>query len=386
MTHYTSEHVSQGHPDKFADQFADMVLDEALELSRKAGEVQRGQPVLLRTALEVLAKDQLVVVSGEARFTEAVRAGLDVRAICRKAWEAAGYGNADGVTAINHIQMQSPELSDNSDREGAGDQGIMVGYATRETQSMMPPEYELARTLCRKLSDLRAEHDWLRSDAKTQVTIDPNGRPSRVIIAIQHDDSVVVRGSNGKPNNDRTCAEIKRRLIPLAVAPVFGADFDPAILTVNGSGSFLIGGTIGDAGVVGRKIVVDAYGPRVSVGGGAYSGKDPTKVDRSAAYMARKIAKTAAYMGIRGANAVTVQIAFGIGKTEPEMVSAVTETGADISDWVQSRFPDLSPRNIIDTLDLWRMTDRSWSYHQTASFGHYGPGYYPWEQVAEVSD
>lgn len=386
MTQYTSEHVSQGHPDKFADQFADMVLDEALALSQEAGEVQSGKPVLLRTALEVLAKDQLVLVSGEARFTEAVRAGLDVRAICRRAWEAAGYDNAESVTAINHIQMQSPELSKSSDREGAGDQGIMVGYATRETESMMPPEYELARTLCRKLSDLRAEHDWLRSDAKTQVTIDSDGRPSRVIIAVQHDDSVVIRGAEGQPDNDRTCAEIKHRLVPLAVVPIFGEDFDPALLTVNGSGSFLIGGTIGDAGVVGRKIVVDAYGPRVPVGGGAYSGKDPTKVDRSAAYMARKIAKTAAHMGIRGANAVTVQIAFGIGKTEPEMVSAVTETGADISDWVQSRFPDLSPRNIIDSLDLWRVANRGWTYHQTASFGHYGHSHYPWEQIAQVSD
>jgi S-adenosylmethionine synthetase len=385
MTHYTSEHVSQGHPDKFADQFADMVLDEALKLSHRAGEIPRGKPVLLRTALEVLAKDQLVVISGEARFTETVRAGLDVGAICRKAWSAAGYDNAEGVTAINHIQMQSSELSASSDLDGAGDQGIMVGYATRETDSMMPPEYEFARTLCRKLSGLRAEHDWLRSDAKTQVTIDSEGRPTRIIIAIQHDESVVVK-VDGKVDKHRTCAEIKDRLMRLAVAPIFGDDFDEALLTVNGSGSFMIGGTIGDAGVVGRKIVVDAYGPRVPVGGGAYSGKDPTKVDRSAAYMARKIAKTAAHMGIRGANAVTVQIAFGIGKTEPEMVSAVTETGTDISDWVRSRFPDLSPRNIIDSLDLWRLTDNGWTYHQTASFGHYGHSHYPWEQIAEVSD
>lgn len=386
MTSYTGEHVSQGHPDKFADQFADLVLDRALALAAAAGEAKQGQPVQLRTALEVLAKDHLVMISGEARFSEAVRRKLDIGAICREAWTGAGYPNAEMVTAINHVQMQSPELSHSSDQDGAGDQGIMVGFATRETDTMMPAEYELARRLCRKLSDLRGEHRWLQADAKTQVTLGPDGRPGRIIIAVQHDESVVVRGSDGKSDSARTCAEIKDRLMSLAVAPIFGDDFDPQLVTVNGSGSFLVGGTIGDAGVVGRKIVVDAYGPRVPVGGGAYSGKDPTKVDRSAAYMARHIAKTAAALGIRNAKSVTVQIAFGIGKTEPEMVSAITESGVDISDWVRSRFPDLSPRNIIDSLDLWRLRNSGWTYHQTASFGHYGHEGYPWEQIARVSD
>jgi S-adenosylmethionine synthetase len=392
MRKYTAEHVSQGHPDKFADQFADAVLDEVIRLAHEHGDPNGGDETrknlvsFQRTALEVLAKDHLVAISGEARFGPDIRQRLDIRAIGRKVWSDVGYPDADMVTVLDHIQMQSPELQVSSDRDGAGDQGIMVGYANSATKSMMPPEWELARDLCQAIMDLRGQHDWIRADAKTQVTLDDGGRPSRIVIAVQHDESVVRQGGDGKVDNAATCAEIKSRLMPLVVAPMFGADFDPERVSVNGTGSFVIGGTIGDAGVVGRKIVVDAYGPRVPVGGGAYSGKDPTKVDRSAAYMARRIAKTAAHMGIRGAKEVTVQIAYCIGKLEPEMVTAVTETGVDISDWVMSRFPDLSPRNIIETLDLWRMKDRSWSYQETASFGHYGNDRYPWEQIADVND
>ena len=158
-------------------------------------------------------------------------------------------------------------------------------------------------------------------------------------------------------------------------------------ITVNGTGSFIVGGTIGDAGVVGRKIVVDAYGPHVAVGGGAYSGKDPTKVDRSAAYMARYIANTAARMRIRGANAVTVHLAYCIGLRQPEMVLAVTDASIDISDWVRARFPDLSPRAIAETLGLWRTSEESvWRFQDTAAFGHYGRDIFPWEQIAPVSD
>jgi S-adenosylmethionine synthetase len=392
MRRYTAEHVSQGHPDKFADQFADAVLDEVIKLAHKRGDpngdedAQKNVVSFQRTALEVLAKDYLVAISGEARFGPYIREQLDIRAIGRKVWSDVGYAEPDMLTVLDHIQMQSPELSESSDRHGAGDQGIMVGYANSETKSMMPPEWEQARGLCRAIMDLRGQHDWIRADAKSQVTLDADGRPSRIVIAVQHDKSVERYLPHGKVDHAATCAEIKSRLMPLVVTPMFGASFDPERVSINGTGSFVIGGTVGDAGVVGRKIVVDAYGPRVPVGGGAYSGKDPTKVDRSAAYMARKIAKTAAHMGIRGAKEVTVQIAYCIGKLEPEMVTAVTETGVDISDWVTSRFPDLSPRNIIETLDLWRMKDRGWSYQETASFGHYGNDRYPWEQTADVND
>jgi S-adenosylmethionine synthetase len=386
MRKYTAEHVSQGHPDKFADQFADAVLDEAITLGHTHGNgSDENAAPSQRAAFEVLVKDRVAMISGEARFGSMIRAEMNLGAIGRKVWADVGYADPDMITVLNHIQMQSPELQANSDRDGAGDQGIMVGYATRATRSMMPPEWELARDLCRNIVNLRAEHGWIQADAKTQVTLDSEGRPSRVVIAVQHDESVV-RRNGAAVDNDATCKEIKSRLMPLVVMPMFGADFDPDLVSVNGSGSFVIGGTIGDAGVVGRKIVVDAYGPRVPVGGGAYSGKDPTKVDRSAAYMARRIAKTAAHMGIRGANEVTVQIAYCIGKVAPEMVTAVTDTGVDISDWVMSRFPDLSPRGIIESLDLWRMSDRSWRYQDTASFGHYGNDRYPWERIADVAD
>jgi S-adenosylmethionine synthetase len=244
----------------------------------------------------------------------------------------------------------------------------MVGYATDETPSMMPREWVLARDLCLRLHELRVSGElaWLRSDCKTQVSVDAEGRVLSVIIAAEHSESVSI-------------SEVREELLLRAVRPAMGDGEPPKRVTINGTGRFTIGGPAGDAGVVGRKIVVDAYGPRVPVGGGAYSGKDPTKVDRSAAYMARHVAKQAVAERVAGARQCTVTLAYGIGQLEPEMVSAVSDTGADLSGWVRSRYPDLSPGFIIDYLNLRR--PNGWTYQKTAAYGHFGRDLFPWERL-----
>lgn len=374
----TAEHVSAGHPDKFCDQVADRILDEVLALATAEGETVLPR---VRTAIECLAKDDLLIVSGEVKLTDSIRARLDVVELARKVWKEIGYGeDGERLTVINHIRNQSPDIAEGKKEEsqaggvgtdfgGAGDQGIMVGYATRETSEGMPLEWLLARDLCRRLHDLRRNGTlgWLRSDCKTQVSLDSSGKVTSVIVAAQHADSV---------SDD----EIREGILRNCIEPVVG--YIPERISINGTGRFVIGGPTGDAGVVGRKIVVDAYGPRIPVGGGAYSGKDPTKVDRSAAYMCRQIAKTvvAHHPEVREC---TVNLAYGIGKRQPEMVTAYSETGRDLSGWVKEKFPDLSPGYIIESLDL-RHAGNGWSYYETASYGHYGRDNFPWEKVAEI--
>lgn len=383
----TSEHVSGGHPDKACDQFADSILDHVLETAQKLGGADpsdENHASRQRTAIEMLAKDHLVVVSGEIRLGAAVKAAVDIPGVVRRKWREIGYPDADKVTIMNHLQMQSMELQVSADHDGAGDQGIMVGFATNETKSGLPLEYQAARDLCVRIQELRTNGiaPWIRADAKTQVTLDDRDRIDRVVVAVQHAAEV-----DGTRDAALIQKRIKAVLMEHAVEPVLGKDVPADRVTVNGTGSFIVGGPIGDAGVVGRKIVVDAYGPHVAVGGGAFSGKDPTKVDRSAAYMARHIAKTAAMMKIRNAKAVTVHIAYCIGLHQPEMVTAVTETGADISDWVLSRFPDLSPRAIAENLGLWRPgSGTGWRFQDAAAFGHFGRDAFPWERLAQVSD
>ncbi len=379
----TAEHVSAGHPDKFCDQVADRILDEVLTLCQ-----DKGDDVLekARTAVECLAKDNLLVVSGEVNLPPEVRGALDVQDLAQQVWEAVGYGEGGQLTVIDHIRRQSADIAEGSavgdggtdgktapvDEGGAGDQGIMVGYATAETSEMMPREWVLARNLCMELKRQRESREipWLRCDCKSQVTLDADGTVRSVVVAAQHAEKV------DGVELDRE--EIKRTLLERVIWPVVGEVPAKAVL-VNGTGKFTIGGPIGDAGVVGRKIVVDAYGPRVPVGGGAYSGKDPSKVDRSAAYMCRHIAKTVVASQVRGARECTVTLAYGIGGLVPEMVTAVTDTGEDVWSEVEDLFPDLSPRGIIRHLRLLRPD--GWSYYRSASYGHYGRDEFPWEQV-----
>ncbi len=240
---------------------------------------------------------------------------------------------------------------------------------------MMPRDWLLARDLCRRLRDLRlsGELEWLRSDCKTQVSLDADGRVVSVIVAAQHFEHL-----QGHPVTEDA---VRATILEKVVRPVVG-EVDEEDVVVNGTGKFVIGGPSGDAGVVGRKLVVDAYGPRVPVGGGAFSGKDPTKVDRSAAYMARHIAKCLVAHEVADARRCQVQLAFGIGQKRPSMVHAMTDAGKDVSSWVREKFPDLSPRHIIDYLELLR--PEGWSYLETAAYGHYGRRRFPWERIAEV--
>jgi S-adenosylmethionine synthetase len=397
----TAEHVSAGHPDKFCDQVADRILDEVL---RQAAELDRAKPeeaVLpaVRTAIECLVKDNLLIVSGEVKLPPAIRGELDIIKLARGVWKDVGYsdiwsgGYADEdeeqaqgeLTVINHLRAQSPNIGKGhgktavasetdgtgADHGGAGDQGVMVGYATDETAEMMPQEWVFARNLCRRLHDLRTSGalPWLLSDCKTQVSLAADGSVTSVIIAAQHSKAVDAR--------DR-----KQELLEQAVWPVLEQEISEKLVTINGTGRFVIGGPTGDAGVVGRKIVVDAYGPRVPVGGGAYSGKDPSKVDRSAAYMCRHIAKAVVQHKVQGARECTVSLAYGIGKHQPEMLTAITDRGEEVSAWVKEKFKDLSPKGIIDRLAL--RSPNGWSYYETASYGHYGRDIFPWEKPAKI--
>ena len=211
---------------------------------------------------------------------------------------------------------------------------------------------------------MKARSGYLGTDAKSQVSVRDGGEITSVIVSTQHSAQVSLEA-------------LRRELLERVVLPELG-DLDPGLVKINHKGSFVEGGTVADAGVLGRKIVVDALGPRVPVGGGAFSGKDPTKVDRSAAYQARQIAREALEDGAPDAGSVTVSLAYGIGQLQPEMVRAVTDSGRDLSDWVRERFPDLSPAAIQERLGLWR-TD-GWSYAETARAGHYGHACFPWER------
>ncbi len=356
----TAEMVTDGHPDKFCDQVADAILDAALAQDKRT-----------KAGIECLAKDTLLIVSGEMT-TGAV---LNIEEIARHVWESSvGYGPGDELTVISHIKMQSPDIArgghtDASGVEsgGAGDQGVMVGYATDETVEMLPLEYMLARSLCMGLKNLRTSGEaiWLRPDGKSQITL--LGEEVRSVVLAAHHDSQV------------STDEVRRVLRQKVVDPVLGSRLSPASrVVINGTGTFTIGGPRADAGVVGRKIVVDAYGPRVPVGGGAYSGKDPSKVDRSAAYMARHIAK--AVVENKLANECMVSIAFGIGQKQPEMVRVVTRPHAkEVEAWVADRFRDLRPAAIIEYLGL--SSPKGWTYQSTAAFGHYGREDFPWERT-----
>ena len=371
---HTAEHVSEGHPDKFCDQVADRILDEVLALTDGDADARKS----VRTAIECLAKDNLLIVSGEVNLPPAIKAQLNVVELARGVWKEIGYGDdPETLSVINHVRTQSAAIAKGEgsgvDAGGAGDQGIMVGYATNETPELMPKEWVLARDICLKLRGLRKTGvlPWLKSDCKSQVTIDDAGQVKNVVVAAQH----VKKGHPGYVSTEELRTQICDKVLAVILP---GVKVDPN--KINGTGAFDIGGPTGDAGVVGRKIVVDAYGPRIPVGGGAYSGKDPTKVDRSAAYMARLIARTAVIE--EEANECLVRIAYGIGQKDPEMVTAITETGKNLRSWLEKRFPmkELQPLAIIERLSL--RSPNGWSYQDTAAYGHYGrtDKSFPWEQ------
>ncbi len=352
---FTSESVTEGHPDKIADQISDAVLDAVLE-----------QDPMGRVACEVLVTTGICVVSGEITTS----CYVDVPRVARQTIEHVGYTDAtfgfDSKTCgvLNTIQSQSPDIAMGVDTGGAGDQGLMFGYACNETEELMPLPIMLAHKLARRLSDVRRSGliDFLRPDGKTQVTVEyVDGMPARidaVVVSTQHHDTV---------STEELREKIRKHVID-AVIPQRMVDGDTKY-HINPTGRFVIGGPHGDTGLTGRKIIVDTYGGMGRHGGGAFSGKDPTKVDRSACYMARYIAKNVVAAGL--AERAEVQLAYAIGVAEPVSVNVNTfETGTipdeQIVDLIRANFP-LTPGGIINHLNLRRPI-----YLKTAAFGHFG--------------
>jgi S-adenosylmethionine synthetase len=352
---FTSESVTEGHPDKIADQISDAVLDAVLEQDPKG-----------RVACEVLVTTGICVVSGEITTT----CYVDVPRIVRQTIEHVGYTDAaygfDFKTCgvLNTIQSQSPDIAMGVDTGGAGDQGLMFGFACDETPELMPLPIMLAHKLSRRLSDVRRSGivDFLRPDGKSQVTVEyVDGKPARidaVVVSIQHHDTVSTEELREKVREHVIDAVIPQDMVDA------GTKYH-----INPTGRFVIGGPHGDTGLTGRKIIVDTYGGMGRHGGGAFSGKDPTKVDRSACYMARYIAKNIVAAGL--ATRAEVQLAYAIGVAEPVSVNVNTfGTGVvpeeRIVELIRANFP-LTPAGIIQHLKLRRPI-----YRKTAAFGHFG--------------
>ncbi len=352
---FTSESVTEGHPDKIADQVSDAVLDAVLS-----------QDAMGRVACETLVTTGLVMVAGEITTS----ATLDYSDIARDVIRDVGYTrakygfDAETCAVISSIKRQSPDIAMGVDTGGAGDQGLMFGFACDETDELMPLPIMLAHKLARRLSEVRRSNavDFLRPDGKSQVTVEYEGtRPVRVdcvVVSTQHSDKV----------STEELRDVVRNQVIDHVVPASLMDKNTKF-HINPTGRFVVGGPMGDAGLTGRKIIVDTYGGYSRHGGGALSGKDPTKVDRSACYMARYVAKNIVASGI--AHRVEVQLAYAIGVAEPVSVMADTfGTGTipdeKITDLIRANF-QLNPRGIIETLNLRRPI-----YRPTATFGHFG--------------
>ncbi len=361
---FTSESVTEGHPDKIADQISDAILDACL-----------AQDPTSRVACETLTCTGLVVVAGEIT----TKAYVDFQTVVRETVRAIGYDDAkkgfdcDTCGVISTINRQSPDIAQGVDTGGAGDQGMMFGYATNETPEYMPTPISLAHKLAFKLSEVRKSGlmDYLRPDGKSQVTVeyDANHKPVRVdavVISTQHAE-FSDRDKNSTLTNEKLHADIMENVIQ-AVIPAELLDADTKY-HINPTGRFVIGGPMGDSGLTGRKIIVDTYGGMGRHGGGAFSGKDSTKVDRSAAYVARYIAKNIVAAGL--ADRVEVQLAYAIGVADPVSVRIDTfGTGkvseARLIELVRENFK-LTPKGIIESLDLRRPV-----FKQTAAYGHFG--------------
>jgi len=354
---FTSESVSEGHPDKVCDQISDAVLDAILTQDKTA-----------RVACESFATTGLVLVGGEIT----TKAYIEVQEIVRQVIRDIGYTkaeyrfDADSCSVLSSIHSQSPDIAQGVDTGGAGDQGMMFGYATNETPEYMPMPIMFAHKLVKRLSDIRKKHaklmPYLRPDAKSQVTIEYHGRKAvrvhTVVVSTQHDGDVSQK-------------KIREDVIEHVIKSVVPAElFDnKTVIHVNPTGRFEIGGPHGDTGLTGRKIIVDTYGGRAPHGGGAFSGKDPTKVDRSAAYATRHLAKNIVASGL--ADECLIQVAYAIGVADPVSVHVNTYGTGRIPDTELDnaimKEIDMTPRGIIKRLDLRRPI-----YQKTAAYGHFG--------------
>ncbi|NNE97572.1 MAG: methionine adenosyltransferase [Pyrinomonadaceae bacterium] len=361
---FTSESVTEGHPDKISDQVSDAILDALLE-----------QDPTSRVACETLVTTGLAVVAGEITSS----AIINYQDIIRKTIQEIGYNDAsfgydsNTMSVLNALGTQSPDIAQGVDTGGAGDQGLMFGFACNETPELMPMPIQMAHDLTQKLTEVRknGKLPYLRPDGKSQVSIEyRDGKPARVeavVISSQHADDVT---------NETLRSEIMEHVIK-AVIPANLLD-DETKYHINPTGRFVVGGPMGDAGLTGRKIIVDTYGGYAPHGGGAFSGKDPTKVDRSAAYMTRYIAKN--IVAAELADKCTVQLAYAIGVAEPVSVLVDTHGTGKIDDealstLVRENF-ELTPAKIIETLDLRRPI-----YRATAAYGHFGRNEFSWEKT-----
>ena len=359
--YFTSESVTEGHPDKLCDQISDGVLDACLTNDSYS-----------RVACETYVTMGLLIVGGEITTKKFV----DVHEVCRKIIEDIGYNHPkygfdfNTCAILNAIHAQSPDISQGVDVGGAGDQGLMFGYACRETEELMPLPIMLAQKLSMRLAKVRKDNilKYLGPDGKTQVTIEyDNNKPVRVdsvVLASQHTEDILDK--SGKRITDKARQEIIREV----AGPILKGWVDKNTkYFVNQTGKFVIGGPQSDTGMTGRKIIVDTYGGAVAHGGGAFSGKDPTKVDRSAAYMARYVAKNIVAAGL--ADKCLIQLAYVIGKAEPLSVMVKTDGTSVVSEedlvkLVRKNF-ELTPKGIIESLRLRRPI-----YRKTASYGHFG--------------
>jgi len=366
---FTSESVTEGHPDKVCDQISDAVLDEVL--------TQEKNPTKARVACETYITMGLVIVGGEITTS----AYVDIHKLCRKLLKKIGYTDHkygfDGYTCsiLNAIHGQSPDIARgvNKKKTGAGDQGMMIGYACKETPELMPLPIMLAQRLTKRLAEVRKKNilKYLGPDGKSQVTVEyHNGKPKRVssvVIASQHTEEAVDK------KHDRMSDKARQEIIKFVIKPILGKYLDEKTeFFINQTGKFLVGGPQSDTGMTGRKIIVDTYGGMAPHGGGAFSGKDPTKVDRSASYMSRYVAKNVVAAGL--ADKCMVELAYVIGKPEPLSVFVDTYgtekiSNSELISVIRKNF-QLAPSGIIEELELFKPAkDR---YLNTAAYGHFG--------------
>jgi S-adenosylmethionine synthetase len=367
---FTSESVSEGHPDKICDQVSDAVLDAMLK-----------DDPYSRVACECYASTGMIVVGGEITTNTYVDLQSVVRGVIRDiGYTHAGYRfDSESAAVINVINHQSPDIWMGVETGGAGDQGMMFGYANSETTELMPAPIMLAHKIVSKLADLRKAGtiEYLRPDSKSQVTIEYGDnneiiRVDTVVVSTQHDPGI---------ENSR----IREDMIEKVIKQVIPSEYidDKTTYHVNPTGNFVIGGPHGDTGLTGRKIIVDTYGGRAPHGGGAFSGKDSTKVDRSAAYAARHLAKNVVGAGV--AKECTIQLSYAIGVAQPVSIYVNTHGTSEASQHEISKYIleniDLSPNGIIERLGL-----RKPIFRKTAAYGHFGRNEFPWEQLDLVND
>ncbi len=352
LSRYTTESVTAGHPDKVCDQISDAILDACLK-----------QDPMSRVAVEVVGSHGMLFIGGEVT----TNAKVNYEEIARKVYKDIGY--TEDLEVFGRVATQSNDIAmgvnDSATKEqGAGDQGIMYGYASHETPEYLPKGVVLSHKLAKKLEELRTSGTlkWLRPDGKTQVTIGEGGKILTALTSTQHTEDV-------------SQEEIRAQLIEKLFKPVLG-DITGVEILVNPTGRFVQGGFMADAGLTGRKIMVDTYGGLMPHGGGAFSGKDASKVDRSAAYMCRFVAKNLVANGY--AKEAIVSVAYAIGRAEPVMIEAFDQDGKNLTDIVTKNF-DFKPRAIIEKLGL-----RNPIFQKTAAYGHFGYADRSWEEIIKI--